>query len=87
MFASFSHCRLPSFYLSPAMALPQPIVVLEPLPWTQSTVTLFALNELVNGGLLAPASEGAYPAWDGPAGVRLGAQPTVQVRCQLHPAA
>jgi hypothetical protein len=24
---------------------------------------LFALNELVNGGLLAPAGEGMYPAW------------------------
>jgi hypothetical protein len=37
--------------------------VLEPLPWTRSTVTPFALNELVNGGLLAPTGEGAYPAW------------------------
>jgi hypothetical protein len=27
------------------------------------TVTLLALNELVNGGLLAPAKEGMYPAW------------------------
>jgi hypothetical protein len=26
-------------------------------------VTPFALNELVNGGLLAPAGEGWYPAW------------------------
>jgi hypothetical protein len=26
-------------------------------------VTPFALNELVNGGLLAPTGEGAYPAW------------------------
>jgi hypothetical protein len=26
-------------------------------------VTPFTLNELVNGGLLAPAGEGAYPAW------------------------
>jgi hypothetical protein len=26
-------------------------------------VTSFALNELVNGGLLASAGEGAYPAW------------------------
>jgi hypothetical protein len=45
------------------MAPPQPIVVLEPLPWTRSTVTSFALNELVNGGLLAPVGEGTYPAW------------------------
>jgi hypothetical protein len=26
-------------------------------------VTLFALNELVNSGLLAPTGEGAYLAW------------------------
>jgi hypothetical protein len=45
------------------MAPPQPIVVLEPLPWTWSTVTPFVLNELVNGGLLAPNMEGAPPAW------------------------
>jgi hypothetical protein len=45
------------------MAPPQPIQVLEPLPWPRSTVTSFALNELVNGGLLAPAGEGMYPTW------------------------
>jgi hypothetical protein len=55
--------RLPSFPLSPAMALPQPIQVLEPLPWSRSKVTSFALNELVNDGLLAPTGEGMYPAW------------------------
>jgi hypothetical protein len=27
------------------------------------TVTLFALNELANGGLLEPAGDGMYPAW------------------------
>jgi hypothetical protein len=32
-------------------------------------VTSFALNELVNGGLLAPAGEGMYPAWMVPTGV------------------
>jgi hypothetical protein len=26
-------------------------------------VTQFALNELVNGGLLAPTSDGMYPVW------------------------
>jgi hypothetical protein len=26
-------------------------------------VTLFAPNELVNGGLLAPTGDGPYPAW------------------------
>jgi hypothetical protein len=45
------------------MTPPQPIVVLEPLPWTRSTVTKFAMNELVNGGQLAPNVEGAPPAW------------------------
>jgi hypothetical protein len=59
LLASISIRRLPSFPLLPAMAPPQPIVVLEPLPWTWLTVMLFALNELVNGGLLAPTGEGA----------------------------
>jgi hypothetical protein len=45
------------------MATPQPIQVLEPLPLSRSTVTPLALNELVNGGLLAPTGEGMYPAW------------------------
>jgi hypothetical protein len=45
------------------MAPPQPIVVLDPLPWSCSSVTEFALRELVNGGLLAPNVEGAPPAW------------------------
>jgi hypothetical protein len=39
------------------MASPQPIVVLDPLPWTRSTVMEFALHELVNGGQLAPNVE------------------------------
>jgi hypothetical protein len=45
------------------MAPPQPIVVLDPQPWNRSTVTEFALHELVNGGQLAPNVEGAPPAW------------------------
>jgi hypothetical protein len=45
------------------MALPQPILVLDPLPWTRSTTTEFALHELVNAGQLAPNVEGAPPAW------------------------
>jgi hypothetical protein len=45
------------------MAPPQPIVVLDPLSWPHSTVMPFALNELVNGGLLAPNMEGAPSAW------------------------
>jgi hypothetical protein len=44
------------------MAPPQ-IQVLEPHPWPQSTVTPLALNELVNGELLAPAGDGLYPTW------------------------
>jgi hypothetical protein len=39
--------------------LPQPIVVLDPLSWPRSTVTEFALNELVNGSHLAPNVEGS----------------------------
>jgi hypothetical protein len=45
------------------MAPPQPIVVLDPLPWNRSTITEFALHELVNGGQLAPNVEGSPPAW------------------------
>jgi hypothetical protein len=45
------------------MAPPQPIVVLDPLLWSRSSVTEFALNELVNGGQLAPNVEGSPPAW------------------------
>jgi hypothetical protein len=45
------------------MALPQPIVVLDPSPCPYSTVTPFALHELVNGGKLAPNVEGAPLAW------------------------
>jgi hypothetical protein len=63
LLVSSSDRRLPCFQLSPAMAPPQPIVVLDPMPWTRSSVTPFALNELVNGGLLASNVEGAPPAW------------------------
>jgi hypothetical protein len=45
------------------MTPPQPIVVLEPLLWTRSTVKEFATNELVNGGQLAPNVDGAPPVW------------------------
>jgi hypothetical protein len=48
------------------MAPPQPITVLDPLPWSRSSVTEFALRELVNGRLLAPNVEGAPPAWIAP---------------------
>jgi hypothetical protein len=42
-------------------------MVLDPLPWPYSTVTEFALNELVNGGQLAPNVVGSPPAWIVPA--------------------
>jgi hypothetical protein len=38
----------------------------DPLLWSRSLVTEFALRELVNGGLLAPNVEGAPPAWIAP---------------------
>jgi hypothetical protein len=41
----------------------QPIQVLDPLQWHRSTVTEVALNELVNGGQLAPNVDGQPPAW------------------------
>jgi hypothetical protein len=45
------------------MARPQPITVLDPLPWSHSTVTRFALSELVNGGQLALNVDGQPAAW------------------------
>jgi hypothetical protein len=45
------------------MAPTQPFQVLDPLPWHRSMVTDFALNELVNGGQLAPNVEGKPPEW------------------------
>jgi hypothetical protein len=45
------------------MAPPQSITVLDPLPWSRSTVTRFALGELVNGGQLAPNVDGQPTAW------------------------
>jgi hypothetical protein len=45
------------------MAPPQAITVVDPLPWSRSMVTRFALSELVNGGQLAPNVDGQPPAW------------------------
>jgi hypothetical protein len=45
------------------MAPTLPIQVLDPLSWHRSMVTEFALNELVNGGQLAPNVDGQPPAW------------------------
>jgi hypothetical protein len=55
-------CHHPHFPLSFSMSPPQ-IRVLEPHPWPRSIVTPLALNELVKGGLLAPAGDGLYLAW------------------------
>jgi hypothetical protein len=45
------------------MAPPQSITVLDPQPWSRSTVTRLALSELVNGGQLAPNVDGQPAAW------------------------
>jgi hypothetical protein len=45
------------------MAPPQAIIVVDPLPWSYSTVMRFALSELVNGGQLAPNMDGQPPTW------------------------
>jgi hypothetical protein len=45
------------------MAPPQSITVLDPLPWSRSTVTRFAFSELVNGTQLAPNVDGQPAAW------------------------
>jgi hypothetical protein len=45
------------------MAPPQAITVVDPLPWSRSTVTRFALSELVNSGQLVPNVDGKPPAW------------------------
>jgi hypothetical protein len=45
------------------MAPPQPITVIDPLPWPRSTVARLALSDLVNVGQLAPNVDGQPPAW------------------------
>jgi hypothetical protein len=45
------------------MSPPQPITVLDLLPWSRSTVTRFALIELMNGGQLASNVDGQPLAW------------------------
>jgi hypothetical protein len=44
------------------MAAPQPITVIDPLPWPRSTVTEFVLHELESGGQLALNVDGQPPA-------------------------
>jgi hypothetical protein len=45
------------------MAPPQSITVIDPLRWHRSTVTEFALHELVNGGQLAPNVDRQPAVW------------------------
>jgi hypothetical protein len=45
------------------MAPPQAIIVVDPLPWSRSTVTRFTLSELVNGSQLTREDGRAIPAW------------------------
>jgi hypothetical protein len=45
------------------MAPPQAIIIVEPLLWSHSTATRFALSELVNGGQLAPNVDRQPSAW------------------------
>jgi hypothetical protein len=45
------------------MAPPQPITIIDPLPWSRSTVTRLALSELVTTGQLAANEDGRPAAW------------------------
>jgi hypothetical protein len=45
------------------MASPQAMTVVDPLPWSRSTVTRFTLSELVNGGQLVSNVDGQPAAW------------------------
>jgi hypothetical protein len=42
---------------------PQPITVIDPLPWPRSTATRFALSELVTAGQLAANEDGRPATW------------------------
>jgi hypothetical protein len=48
------------------MAPPQPITVIDPLPWPRSTATRLALSELVTAGQLAANEDGRPTAWIDP---------------------
>jgi hypothetical protein len=45
------------------MPPPQPITVIDSLPWPRSMVTEFTPHELENGGQLAPNVDGQPQAW------------------------
>jgi hypothetical protein len=42
---------------------PQPITIIDPLPWPRSTATRFALSELVTAGQLTANEDGRPAAW------------------------
>jgi hypothetical protein len=45
------------------MAPPQPISIIDPLPWPRSTATRLSLSELVTAGQLAANEDGRPAAW------------------------
>jgi hypothetical protein len=45
------------------MAPPQPITIVDPLPWPRSTATRLSLSELVTAGQLAANEDGRPAAW------------------------
>jgi hypothetical protein len=45
------------------MAPPQPITIIDPLPWPRSTTTRLSLGELVTAGQLAANEDGRPAAW------------------------
>jgi hypothetical protein len=45
------------------MAPPQPITIIDPLPWPRSTATMLSLRELVTAGQLAVNEDGRPAAW------------------------
>jgi hypothetical protein len=45
------------------MAPPQPITIIDPLPWPHSTTTRLALSELVTAGQLTANEDGRPAAW------------------------
>jgi hypothetical protein len=45
------------------MAPPQPITIIDPLPWPRSTATRLSLSELVTTGQLVANEDGRPAAW------------------------
>jgi hypothetical protein len=45
------------------MAPPQPITIIDPLPWSRSTATMLSLSELVTAGQLAVNEDGHPAVW------------------------